>query len=233
MRASAPARINGVALHAMDEMLAPDELRQRACTELLRQAAQAAGLLDANDAPSADGVISEAAATAIDTLLEQNLNVPEPSEEACRRHHAAHQSAYRTGERVRVRHILFGALTAYVVLLGSSRTMQIQDAWNKISFYPRQHRILSDGRAGAIALGQSPDDDPGADFLAGDCSTGGTGSKYTLMPLLRIASFLALAILIIHDRNSSTIPRYTPRVSLAYSSVSSHSNCCDPMTYQV
>lgn len=107
LRASAPARINGVALHAMDEMLAPDELRQRACTELLRQAAQAAGLLDAHDAPSADGVISEAAATAIDTLLEQNLNVPEPSEEACRRHHAAHQSAYRTGERVRVRHILF------------------------------------------------------------------------------------------------------------------------------
>ena len=107
LRASAPARINGVALHAMDEMLAPDELRQRACTELLRQAAQAAGLLDARDAPSADGVISEAAATAIDVLLEQNLNVPEPSDEACRRHHAAHQSAYRTGERVRVRHILF------------------------------------------------------------------------------------------------------------------------------
>ena len=107
LRASEPARINGVALHAMNEMLAPDELRQRACTELLRQAAQAAGLLDADDAPSADGVISEAAAAAIDTLLEQNLKVPEPSEEACRRHHAAHQSAYRTGERVRVRHILF------------------------------------------------------------------------------------------------------------------------------
>ena len=64
LRASAPARINGVTLHATDEMLSPDELRQRACTELLRQAAQAAGLLDAHDAPSADGVISEAAAAA-------------------------------------------------------------------------------------------------------------------------------------------------------------------------
>jgi peptidyl-prolyl cis-trans isomerase C len=91
-RASALARINGAALHTTDDKLAPDELRQRACTELLRQTAQAAGLLDADDAPSADGVISEAAANAIDALLEQNLNVPEPSEEACRRHHAAHQS---------------------------------------------------------------------------------------------------------------------------------------------
>ncbi|MEK6211893.1 MAG: peptidylprolyl isomerase [Pseudomonadota bacterium] len=105
--AATVARINGVALHAAADELPPEELRQRACTELLRQTAQAAGLLDANDARSADGVISEAAANAIDALLEQNLNVPEPSEEACRRHHAAHQSAYRTGERVRVRHILF------------------------------------------------------------------------------------------------------------------------------
>jgi len=107
LRASALARINGVALHTSDEKLSPGELRQRACTELLRQTAQAAGLLDAKDAPCADGVISEAAVSAIDALLEQNLNVPEPSEEACRRHHAAHASAYRTGERVRARHILF------------------------------------------------------------------------------------------------------------------------------
>jgi peptidyl-prolyl cis-trans isomerase C len=101
------ASINGVALHGSSEVLASEELRQRACTELLRQAAQGAGLLEAADAPTADGVISEAAAGAIDTLLEQALQLPEPSEDACRRHHAAHASAYRTGERVRVRHILF------------------------------------------------------------------------------------------------------------------------------
>ena len=101
------ASINDVPLNAPEENLSSEELRQRACTELLRQAAQAAGLLDASDTPSADGVISEAAVQAIDALLEQNLNVPEPSEEACRRHHAAHAGAYRTGERVRVRHILF------------------------------------------------------------------------------------------------------------------------------
>lgn len=101
------ARVNGVALHAPDELLAPDVLRQRACSELLRQAAQAAGLLAACDAPAADGVISEAASTAIEMLLEQNLKSPEPTDEACRRHYAAHEASYRTGERVRARHILF------------------------------------------------------------------------------------------------------------------------------
>ena len=101
------ARINGVALHTEAETLAPEELRQRACTELLRQAAQRAGLLDAADAPTPDGVISEAAAAAIEALLERELKIPEPDEAACRRHHAAHESAYSPGERVRVRHILF------------------------------------------------------------------------------------------------------------------------------
>ncbi len=101
------ARVNGVALHAPEEILPPDELRQRACTELLRQAAQRCGLLRAADEPTADGVISEAAAGAIEMLLDRELSVPEPSEEACRRYHSTHASSYRTGERVRVRHILF------------------------------------------------------------------------------------------------------------------------------
>ena len=38
------ARINGKALHTPDATLASDELRQRACTELLRQAAQGHGV---------------------------------------------------------------------------------------------------------------------------------------------------------------------------------------------
>jgi len=101
-RKSSMAHVNGVALHSADDELSQDELRQRVCTELLRQTAQSAGLLDASDLATTDGVISEAAANAIDALLEQNLNLPEPSEEACRRYHAAHQNAYRTGERVRV-----------------------------------------------------------------------------------------------------------------------------------
>lgn len=104
---AAVAQINGVPLHGAGDVLTPDELRQRACTELLRQAAQSSGLLDATDASGADGMTSEAASSAIEALLERELQVPEPSEDACRRHHAAHAMAYRTGEKVRVRHILF------------------------------------------------------------------------------------------------------------------------------
>lgn len=101
------ATINGVALTQAGETPEDGELRQRACTELLRQEAQRQGLLDAADAPSADGVISEAAAGAIEALLERELAIPEPAEEACRRRYAAHEGAWRSGERVRVRHILF------------------------------------------------------------------------------------------------------------------------------
>jgi len=101
------ARINGVALHAEAEILSLEALRQRACSELLRQAAIRDGLLAPTDAAPGDGVLSEAASQAIDAWLERELQLPEPSEEACRRHHAAHPARYRTGQRVRVRHVLF------------------------------------------------------------------------------------------------------------------------------
>ena len=103
----AVASINGFALHAVGEKLSADELRQRACSELLRQAAIAKGLLPSSDSLSTDGVLSEDASSAIETLLEQSLAMPEPSEQACRHHYAAHLALYSTGERVEVRHILF------------------------------------------------------------------------------------------------------------------------------
>lgn len=106
--AAMQARINGVPIVAADEHISTEELRQRACTELLRQAAQRDGLLSADDPPPQAGAISEAASEAIERWLERHLNVPEPTEEACRRHHAAHAARYRVGERVHVRHILFG-----------------------------------------------------------------------------------------------------------------------------
>ena len=101
------ASINGVALNTQDETLSADELRQRACAELLRQAAIAEDLLGADDTATPDGILSEAASSAIELLLEQALSIPEPSEAACRRHHAAHLGRYSSGEKVRVRHILF------------------------------------------------------------------------------------------------------------------------------
>ena len=104
---SGVARINGVALNRAAEGLGAEALRQRACTELLRQAAIREGLLAADDAVPVDGVISEAASQAIDAWLTRELQLPEPSVEACQRHHAAHQARYRTGEKIQVRHILF------------------------------------------------------------------------------------------------------------------------------
>jgi len=101
------ASIDGVALHPAGETIAPAELRQRACIELLRQAAQRDGLLGANDAAAIDGSISEAAATAIERLLERALALPAIDEDACRRHYAANPAHFAHGERVHLRHILF------------------------------------------------------------------------------------------------------------------------------
>jgi peptidyl-prolyl cis-trans isomerase C len=102
-----PAAVNGVALHREDEALAVDELRQRACTELLRQAAIRAGLLRADDPVPTDGASSAEATAAIEALLDRELQLPEPAEEACRRHHAANPARYAVGERVQARHVLF------------------------------------------------------------------------------------------------------------------------------
>ena len=101
------ARVNGVALNGPHERLEEEALRQRACTELLRQAAQQAGLLPASDVPGAEGAISVEASDAIERLLERELSVPDPSEDACRRYHEAHPVAHAQGERAQLRHVLF------------------------------------------------------------------------------------------------------------------------------
>lgn len=108
-----PATINGVNINTTEENLSADELRQRACSELLRQAAQAAGLLATNDEAASDGILSEQASRAVETLLEKMIVTPEPSDDECRRHYTAHQASYTSGERVEARHILF-AVTAGV-----------------------------------------------------------------------------------------------------------------------
>lgn len=89
------ARVNGVPLHDEGERLDDTSLRQRACAELLRQAAGAAGIAHAS------------AGDAIERLLDRELKVPDPSDEACRRHFDAHRARYGRGERVRLRHVLF------------------------------------------------------------------------------------------------------------------------------
>ncbi len=89
------ASVNGVALHAPDEELDATTLRQRACTELLRQAAVAAGIR------------TDSTGDAIEALLDRTLQVPDPSDQACQRHFDAHPQAYGRGERLQLRHVLF------------------------------------------------------------------------------------------------------------------------------
>lgn len=102
----AVARVNDVALHAAGEVLDEEALRQRAYAELLRQAAQRAGLLPASDPGPIDGVHSEAASEAIEALLAREIQLPEPNEAACRRYYDAHPQRFAQGERVRAAHIL-------------------------------------------------------------------------------------------------------------------------------
>ena len=151
------ARVNGVALHAAGVQLPAEILRQRACTELLRQQAQRKGLLGPDDACDLDGATSAAAAQAIEQLLEQQLQVPDPSEEACRRYHAAHPTLQGQGERVRLRHVLFAVTPGVDVKL------------------LRQ-------RAEALLLDLRCADDGGARFAAAarawsNCPSGGEGGE--------------------------------------------------------
>ena len=89
------ASVNGVPLHEPGEQPAAETLRQRACTELLRQEAARRGL--------AGGTTSHA----IETLIDEALVVPEPSVEACARVFDANPGRYARGERLQLRHILF------------------------------------------------------------------------------------------------------------------------------
>jgi peptidyl-prolyl cis-trans isomerase C len=99
--------VNGVLLADPAEALDEETLRQRACQELLRQAAIAAGLLPADDPPPVQGAVSEAASAAIEALLAHELACPEPDDATCRRWFAANAARFAQGERVRLRHVLF------------------------------------------------------------------------------------------------------------------------------
>jgi peptidyl-prolyl cis-trans isomerase C len=100
-------QVNGVVLCYPQERLTSEAMRQRACAELLRQTAIRAGLLVADDPLPLGGAMTEAASTAIEALLDRELHLPEPSEEALRRHHAAQRGRFAVGERAQLRHVLF------------------------------------------------------------------------------------------------------------------------------
>ena len=101
------AHVNDVPLVSAGEVVEPEALRQRACAELLRQAAIRQGLLPSDDPVPEGGVMTAAASDAIEALLDGELHLPEPSHQACLRHYQAYPARYAVGERLRARHILF------------------------------------------------------------------------------------------------------------------------------
>ncbi len=88
--------VNGVAVDASGA----ETPELAAARELLRQRAVALGLL----APEAAG---DAVEEGIERLLAREVSTPSPTEDECRRHYETHRDAYRSGDLVFGRHILF------------------------------------------------------------------------------------------------------------------------------
>lgn len=103
---SVPASVNGIALHALGEQLGAEALRERAYAELLRQQAVRLGCLP-EQAVSLAPELGAAEREAIEAMLEREVLLPEPSEEACLRHYAANKSQHVIDQAVHLRHILF------------------------------------------------------------------------------------------------------------------------------
>ena len=112
---AAPVTVNGRVIALPGQDVDAAALSQRACSELLRQAAQSAGLLAADDVASADGVMSVAASVAIERLLEQQLRLPEPDDTACARAFAAHPAQFARGHAWHLAHILFAVTSGVPV----------------------------------------------------------------------------------------------------------------------
>lgn len=98
--------INGVAIQGPQEELSPDELRERAWSELLRQEAARRGLLPDAAAGSAPG-LGAGDIAAIEAMVESDVPTQAPDEAACRRYYEANSQRFVQGRKVRLRHILF------------------------------------------------------------------------------------------------------------------------------
>ncbi|MEZ5741403.1 MAG: peptidylprolyl isomerase [Burkholderiaceae bacterium] len=100
------ATVNGVPLH--EPGARPDEatLRELAWTELMRQQAVDQGRLPA---ATGQGVVTlaEADHEVLIQMVDEQVQIPLPSEDECRRYFEAHKQRYVVGQARQVRHILF------------------------------------------------------------------------------------------------------------------------------
>ncbi|MFW8565415.1 peptidylprolyl isomerase [Orrella sp. 11846] len=100
------ARINHVALHAVDELIDQDTLHERAHIEILRQRAVTLGLLTDHQS---DVFIEPDPDTqaAIETMLEQEVLTAQASDQEAQRYYEANRQKYVVDQAIHARHILF------------------------------------------------------------------------------------------------------------------------------
>lgn len=100
------AAINGITLQAPQEQLDPEELRERAWAELLRQEAVRTGWLPHQGALQAPRLDADGERT-IHRMLDEIIPMRQPDEEECVRYHGANAARFVQGRKVHARHILF------------------------------------------------------------------------------------------------------------------------------
>ncbi len=100
------AFVNGIALHAPGLQPDPGTLRELAYTELLRQRAVNEGLLPSHPGLTAPE-LGEAERTVIETMVDQQVLTPKPTDGEGLRYYQAHIAQFLIGQALHVRHILF------------------------------------------------------------------------------------------------------------------------------
>ena len=106
MAAAPDAFINGIALHAPGQRPDTDALRELAYSELLRQHAVMKGLLPRHKELTAPE-LGEAERKIIESMVDDEVQSPQPNEDECRRYYEANPSQFMVGQALHVRHILF------------------------------------------------------------------------------------------------------------------------------
>ncbi|HXD40710.1 MAG TPA: peptidylprolyl isomerase [Ramlibacter sp.] len=117
------AAINGIALHAAGPAPDETELREIAWAELLRQEAVLQGLLPRHPGLQAP-LLSPADHQVIEAMLDREVQVPQPTDDECRRYYEARQDRYIEGQLAHVRHILFAVTEGVDVAMLAARAEQ-------------------------------------------------------------------------------------------------------------
>lgn len=149
-------KINGIDISA-DGWPSP---QLAAAHELLRQQAVAQGLLS-------DDADEQTIATAVEQLLKREVQIPEPTDEECRRWYDAHGEQYRNGDLVHARHILFqitpGAPVAAIRSLAEQTLGELQAQPDLFEQRAREQSNCPSGAQGG-QLGQLQRGDTVAEF---------------------------------------------------------------------